>query len=105
MLFSQPKTFNDPFDMPSYPDEPAEDLHAAIFGRLRTIVKNSVSSENTGILALTRTPGNSLMWAHYADKHQDMVIGIDVEAAGLTNERTNLIPAQFGSVIYVSAFG
>lgn len=42
------------------------------------------------------------MWAHCADKLQSMVIGIDVEAAGLTDEKTNLIPAQFGSVIYVS---
>lgn len=102
LLFSQPETFNDPFDMPSYPDEPGEDLDAAIFGRLRTIVKNSAWAENTGILSLTRTHANALMWAHYADKHQGMVIGIDVEAAGFTDEKTNLIPAQFGSVIYVS---
>lgn len=103
VLFTQPKFFNDPFDLPSYPEEknsanPAE----RIFGRLRTMAKNTVWTENTGILSLTRTPTNPLMWAHYADKHRGMVIGIDVVAAGLTDENANLIPAQYGSVIYVS---
>jgi DUF2971 family protein len=64
--------------------------------------KNYIWTENTGILSLTRTPTNPLMWAHYAEKHQGMVIGIDAVAAGLTDEKANLIPAQYGSVIYVS---
>lgn len=102
VLFAQPKTFNDPFDVPSYPDEPADDPSLAIFGRLRTMAKNYIWAENTGVLSLTRTPANALMWAHYADKHQGMVIGIDVEAAGFTDEKSNLIPAQHGSVVYVS---
>jgi hypothetical protein len=42
------------------------------------------------------------MWAHYADKHRGMVIGIDVVAAGLTDEAHSLVPAQYGSVLYVS---
>lgn len=102
VLFSQPKTFNDPFDVPFYPDESASDPVGAIFGQLRTMVKCNIWAENTGILSLTRTPANALMWAHYADKHQGMVIGIDVEAAGFTDEQSNLIPAQYGSVVYVS---
>lgn len=102
VLFAQPKTFNDPFDFPAYPDEPSADPVSAVFARLRTMGKNYVWAENTGILSLTRTPANALMWAHYADKHQGMVIGIDANAAGFTNEQSNLIPAQYGSVIYVS---
>ena len=102
VLFAQPKTFNDPFDMPSYPDEPAGDPASAIFARLRTVSKNHIWAEKTGILSLTRTPANALMWAHYADKHQGMVIGVDVETAGFTDEHSNLIPAQYGSVVYVS---
>lgn len=102
VLFAQPKTFNDPFDVPSYPDELAGEPASAILGRLRTMAKNYIWAENTGILSLTRTPANVLMWAHYADKHQGMVIGIDVEAAGFTDEQSNLIPAQYGSVVYVS---
>jgi hypothetical protein len=100
--FSQPKNFNDPFDMPSYPDEPAGDPISGIFARLRTMRKNYIWAENTGILSLTRTPVNALMWAHYAEKHQGLVIGIDAVAAGFTDEESNLIPAQYGSVVYVS---
>jgi hypothetical protein len=42
------------------------------------------------------------MWAHYAQNHTGLVIRIDAVEAGLTDERSNLIPAQYGSVIYVS---
>ena len=102
MLFSQPKNFNDPFDMPTYPVQPTSDPVSAIFASVQTMGKNFIWAENSGILSLTRTPANALMWAHYSDKHQGMVIGIDTEVAGLTDENSNLIPAQYGSVIYVS---
>jgi len=102
VLFAQPKTFNDPFDMPAYPDEPTDDPASALLARVRTLGKNLAWAEKTGILSLTRTPSNALMWAHYADKHQGIVIGIDAVAAGFTDEQSNLIPAQYGSVIYVS---
>lgn len=102
LLFSQPATFNDPFDIPSYPNEPVVDLGSAIFGRIRTMGKNWLWAERSGILSLTRTPSNALMWAHYADSHRGMVLGIDANAAGLFDERSNLVPAQFGSVVYVS---
>lgn len=100
--FSQPKYFNDPFDMPAYPDEPSIDPIQDAFGRLRIMGKEHIWAESTGILSLTRTPINPLMWAHYADKHRGMVIGIDAVAAGFTSEERNLIPAQYGSAIYVS---
>lgn len=100
--FTQPKFFNDPFDSPFYPREQIADPVEGIFEQLHTMAKESTWQENTGILSLTRTPTNPLMWAHYADKHRGMVIGIDAIIAGLTDERTNLIPAQYGSVVYVS---
>ncbi len=100
--FSQSKYFNDPFDTPSYPEEYAENSAYGIFSGLNLILKNSAWAMNTGILSLTRTPTNPLMWAHYADSHKGMVIGIDAVAAGFTNEKTNLVPSQYGSVIYVS---
>jgi hypothetical protein len=100
--FTQPKYFNDPFDLPSYPEEETADPMERIFGSLRTMSKNYIWTENTGILSLTRTPINPLMWAHYAQKHEGVVIGIDAIAARLTDETSNLIPAQYGSVIYVS---
>jgi Protein of unknown function (DUF2971) len=100
--FSQPKFFNDPFDLPSYPVEKCDNSAEDIFERIHLMIKGCIWSKNTGILSMTRTPTNPLMWAHYADKHKGMVIGIDVIAAGLTLEEKNLIPAQYGSVIYVS---
>lgn len=100
--FSQPKYFNDPFDMPSYPEEEAADPVSGIFSPVRTWGKNYIWAEKTGILSLTRTPVNALMWAHYADSHQGLVIGIDSATAGFTDENSNLIPAQYGSVVYVS---
>lgn len=101
--FSQPKYFNDPFDMPSYPSaEVSGESFDGIIDFVRMDAKATVWADNTGILSLTRTPTNPLMWAHYADKHRGMVIGIDVQAAGLTQEDSNLVPAQYGSVIYVS---
>lgn len=100
--FSQPKYFNDPFDMPSYPSEPADNSIERVFDRMGVWGKEYIWGENTGILSLTRTPHNPLMWSHYADMHRGMVIGIEVVLAGLTDEQGNLIPAQYGSVIYVS---
>jgi hypothetical protein len=100
--FTQPEFFNDPFDLPYYPREASANPVGGIFDRLHTMGKEEIWKKNTGILSLTRTPTNPLMWAHYADKHRGIVIGIDAIAAGLTDEKTNLIPAQYGSVIYVS---
>ena len=100
--FSQTKFFNDPFDLPLYPEEDFDHAIAGMFAGLHTMAKNYIWAENTGISSLTRTPTNPLMWAHYANKHEGMVIGIDTVIAGLTREESNLIPAQYGSVIYVS---
>jgi DUF2971 family protein len=98
--FSQSRYFNDPFDKP---DIPGIDRNGPDFARY---VKKFEDEHNwielTGILCLTRTPTNALMWAHYARGHAGVVIGIDAVRAGFTDEATNLVPAQFGSVIYVS---
>ncbi len=100
--FTQPQYFNDPFDLPAYPEMRSENPVNDIFSRLAVMGKNMAWARNTGILSLTRTPTNPLMWSHYAGEHRGMVIGIDVVRAGLTCETSNLIPAQYGSVIYVS---
>jgi hypothetical protein len=100
--FSQPEHFNDPFDLPSYPHEDPDNELEGTFSELRTMGKNHIWAQNTGILSLTRTPTNPLMWAHYADRHRGVVVGIDATLAGLTSELSNLIPAQYGSVVYVS---
>jgi hypothetical protein len=35
-------------------------------------------NDNYGILSLTETPDNLLMWAHYGDSHKGVVLGFDV---------------------------
>lgn len=54
------------------------------------------------LLSLTRNPLNSLMWAHYGDSHQGVVIGIDCEAARFMDVETSKVPAHLGEVIYTS---
>jgi hypothetical protein len=94
--FTQPEFFNDPFDLPYYPREASANPVGGIFDRLHTMGKEEIWKKNTGILSLTRTPTNPLMWAHYADKHRGIVIGIDAIAVGLTDEKTNHSLASFG---------
>jgi DUF2971 family protein len=100
--FTQPKFFNDPFDLPTYPKKATPNAIDGMLENIRTWGKGYIWAENIGILSLTRTPNNPLMWSHYANKHEGMVIGFDAVKAGLTCEKSNLIPAQYGSVIYVS---
>jgi hypothetical protein len=40
------------------------------------------------------------MWSHYADEQRSVIIGIDVEEAGYCDEDANIIPANYGDVIY-----
>jgi hypothetical protein len=37
--------------------------------------------EQVGVLSLTRSPLNSVMWAHYADNHTGVCIGLDAKNA------------------------
>jgi hypothetical protein len=57
-----------------------------------------------GVLSLTRNPLNNLMWSHYGDEHRGVVIGINIEEAGFCDPQKNVIPAQFGDVIYTKTF-
>ncbi|OJT94873.1 MAG: hypothetical protein BGN82_00940 [Alphaproteobacteria bacterium 65-7] len=102
VCFSLSENFNDPFDKPRYPRDRSLTLMEELLDPLQRVGKELAWATMTGILSLTRTPANPLMWAHYASGHTGMVIGFDAVAAGFTDEATNLIPAQFGSVVYVS---
>lgn len=100
--FSQPLYFNDPFDLPSYPKGKNLNPLESIFEGVGIWGKEYIWAESSGVLSMTRTPSNKLMWAHYANMHRGMVIGINVQEAGLTHEASNFIPAQFGDIKYVS---
>jgi len=124
LKFTPSKNFNDPFE-----------LSTCFFGNDDNT--NLMLLDFYGVLSLTRTPLNPIMWSSYAsgvevnesDKsehylnkinllktlgndyeksmrldiynqyHTGVVFGIDCDIAGL-NESYNVIPAQYGSVIY-----
>ncbi|ATY34912.1 DUF2971 domain-containing protein [Sphingomonas psychrotolerans] len=96
--FSLSKDLNDPFDFPTAPDV----REYGFLGSLTASLKGSIWASHMGVCSLTRTATNSLMWAHYADKHRGAVIEIDVGTAGFLDTGTNAIPAHFGSVIYLN---
>jgi len=98
--FSRPSYFNDPFDTPIAMPVPTSNPIDGLFAHLGARGKSSIWEENTAILSLTRTMTNMLMWAHYADSHQGVVLGIDMERAGFLDDKTNMVPAHLGSVIY-----
>ena len=105
IMFTHPADFNDPFDRPrvsreAYPSE----YHSLITGELMTPEMQAEQADiawgQCAVSSFTRTHDNALMWAHYADKHKGAVLEIDGEVAGFTSKGF-LIPAQFGSVIYM----
>jgi len=98
--FSLPKYFNDPFDRPLNPIARSRDLWDNLMGPLRADIKSRVWEKNSGILSLTRIPTNALMWAHYAESHTGVVLGLDMEDARFLETESNMIPAHFGSVVY-----
>ena len=98
--FSQPKFFNDPFDRPIAVPVATEDPIRGVLADFGAQIKSEIWGEHTAILSLTRSPTNALMWAHYAHGHHGAVLEINVEVAGFTDVKRNMIPAQFGGVIY-----
>ena len=98
--FSRPGFFNDPFDKPVATPVPTADPISGTFANIRARVKSRTWEEKTAILSLTRSSTNALMWAHYADGHRGAVLEIDADVAGFKDVENNMIPAQYGSVIY-----
>ena len=98
--FSRSSFFNDPFDKPVATPVPYENPIEGKFAEIGAQFKGHIWEEYTGILSLTRSPTNPLMWAHYSDGHRGAVLEINTHDAGFTNVKNNMIPAQFGSVIY-----
>lgn len=96
--FSCLEDLNDPFECTAF----------GFSGNTASVVTASVAtnacknrfSRNYGVLSLTRQPLNSLMWSHYGDEHQGVVLGIDVDIAGFSNPQGCVIPSQYGEVIY-----
>lgn len=96
--FSQFNKLNDPFEGQALCIEPRDgELLADQSNAYRTRL-----AKHYGILSMTRTPLNALMWSHYGDEHRGAVVGIDVNKAGLNDPSNSVIPAAFGDMIYTS---
>lgn len=115
LKFTHPYRLNDPFEITSsFYEDDSRDYSGEenSFNHHKLVI-------SYGVLSLSRSPLNALMWAHYArgnkqasgkfidfsennENHGGLVIGIDAEEAGLNGGAHNVIPAKFGSVIYTS---
>lgn len=108
LQFKNPRYFNDPYDcyeglmsfveVPDHYREdvirrhrgnfsPAElkDVTAALYSQskeqMASIFKNSLIEyeiSSSGLCSLSEENDNLLMWAHYADKHQGVCVGLDI---------------------------
>ena len=58
-------------------------------------------SRKYGILSLTTRANNQRLWDEYADSTKGVAIGIDINAAGLDDGNSCLIPASEGMMQYV----
>jgi hypothetical protein len=106
LRFSPPLAFNDPFEIrPVITDEDHADTRPprqrrkqdelVDFERIPFSPRHHLNSgigTNIGILCLSATPCEPLMWAHYADCHKGAVIGFDAEHPFFAETR---LPAGF----------
>lgn len=85
--------FNDPFELTGLIGSEA-DLQW-FYSTMRPVI-----SRKFAILCLTSNPLNPLMWSHYGESYKGMVIGIDVDKAGLGNSEEFFIPYTSGKITY-----
>lgn len=97
VVFSSAQKFNDVFEVSNYFSENLQVENESSFEKW---FRPFVNMSNSVILCLTRNPLNTLMWAHYSDSHKGVVIGIDIYKTDMTLPEENILPAQFGNVIY-----
>lgn len=90
--FRNPIHFNDPFELSGLSN----------FSGYHDIKALISFIEDVGVLCLTKSPLNPLMWAHYSDQHKGFVVGYDVSGDFLNDKEFNVIPAREGNVFYTS---
>lgn len=96
--FSCLEDLNDPFECTSFGFKDCEE--SSITASTATIACRNRFSRKYGVLSLTRQPLNALMWSHYGDSHKGVVLGFDSDLAGFSNPNKNVIPSQYGEMIY-----
>ena len=96
--FTHLEDFNDPFECTAFGFK--EKPNFMVSPQIAQNACKNRFSRGYAVLSLTRQPLNSLMWSHYVDSHQGVVIGIDVDEANFHSLSDNFIPYQLGEVIY-----
>ncbi|OJH06771.1 MAG: hypothetical protein AOY29_06280 [Alcanivorax borkumensis] len=96
--FSCLEDLNDPFECTAFGFKDNDE--AAVSAKIATGACRNRFSKKYGVLSLTRQPLNALMWSHYGDSHQGVVLGFDCDAAGFSDLQSNVIPSQYGEMIY-----
>lgn len=96
--FSCLEDLNDPFECTAFGFQ--DNADTVINAQIASGSSKSKFSRNYGVLSLTRQPLNSLMWSHYGDSHHGIVIGLDMDQAGLSDLESCVIPHQYGEVVY-----
>lgn len=99
VAFSNPNFFNDPFELTTMLN-----CHGSPEDELLHNFRNSNIRNSIGILSLTRSPLNPLMWAHYGVNHTGIVVGYDISEGSefFNSSERCIITAQEGSVIYTT---
>lgn len=95
--FRKPEFFNDPFELTALSNS------VGPVGKQETLKRRiDQLKDQVAILCMTRSALNPLMWAHYADQHQGLVIGYDVSGPFLNSPVYNLITVDAGDVLYAN---
>jgi hypothetical protein len=77
-------------------------LHATYKNQNDNIINRA---KKTGVLCLSETHNNLLMWAHYAQNHSGVVIGIRCRVGELRNEFSMCLPVQYTKKMpYISRY-
>lgn len=97
IAFSHLEDFNDPFECTTL----GLFDHVISKRNSNNVIQEKFSRKYL-ITCFTKQPLNSLMWAHYADSHNGVVLGIDVSKAGFNDHSKFIITAEKGSVVYLS---
>ena len=96
--FSCLEDLNDPFECTAFGFKDSSDSSVSV--GIATDACRNRFSRKYGVLSLTRQPLNALMWSHYGDAHQGVVLGFDCDLAGFSDPQINVIPSQYGEMIY-----
>lgn len=101
--FRQPIYLNDPTELSAaYPRNDYTDKNDFLEMSNRRILKDFAWRNYYALLSLTRAPNNPLMWSHYSENHKGFVIGFEVNKTIFSSEELNIIPVQYGNVIYTT---